>query len=283
VSNGAAETLTENTVRRFGETWLSNWRENWPRLKGLPGIKRWFGRFEGVPALVVNAGPSLEKDLAEIWEYRDRFLTICVDRAYPRMLAGGVSPHVTISLDSSEVVAGWFADRERGDLTCVVPWQSPRLIQAVPMRDTVPYTEWNPDVSIWRDIAEESFGSRDAQAQFDYFGALLPGGTVGNVACDLAVKMGCDPVIFVGLDLCYRITADEFGNRRAETIPAFDAARAWYEDEFFPTFKKRYVNCSGSSTLRRGCELKRFSEAAKEMALSEPRNFAWELRRRLRP
>ncbi|HNV72854.1 MAG TPA: DUF115 domain-containing protein, partial [Candidatus Ozemobacteraceae bacterium] len=58
----------------------------------LPGVRRLFGRFAGLPAVVVAAGPSLEKNVALLAEIKDRFLIIAVDTAFRQLTVRGLKP-----------------------------------------------------------------------------------------------------------------------------------------------------------------------------------------------
>ena len=51
------------TLAKFEKTWTSNISRNISRFISTPGINIFYDRFKGIPALVICAGPSLEKSL----------------------------------------------------------------------------------------------------------------------------------------------------------------------------------------------------------------------------
>lgn len=267
--------MNSNTESRFRPEWESNWAANWPLVKDRPGLNRLFGGFSGAPGLVVNAGPSLEFDLRAIRGLRGRAFILCVDRAYPKLQEAGVEPDMVITLDPQAVVAGWFSGHARGVPVAACPWQHPETLKRIPLNDLVPYVEFNPDIEFWRDKYErDNAGER--------FGWLTAGGTVGAVACSGAVALGLNPVMFTGLDLSVEVFIGLDGREACRTLPAFLANARWYEEHYFPQAPEvRFVNCSKTTILKRGVELLPLEDAAKAYALETPRNFRWEIRKRL--
>lgn len=74
-----------------------NWVVDYPGMEG-------FDRMDKPPAaVIVGAGPTLEGSLDFLRAMQDRIPILAVDVAVPKLLAGGVHPHIAVVMDRSEV------------------------------------------------------------------------------------------------------------------------------------------------------------------------------------
>ena len=62
---------------------------------------RLFDKFKGIPAIVVAAGPSLDKNIDLLKKIKGRFPIIAVDTALRHMIANGIKPDIVCAADSS--------------------------------------------------------------------------------------------------------------------------------------------------------------------------------------
>ncbi len=201
--------LTEATVRRAARAWfgaranqearrqnggryLLNTLRNAPAIAALADAAALSGRFTGVPAIVVAAGPSLDRNLAEIIRYRERALVIAVDTALRPLLGAGVHPDLAVAVDPSEANARHLVD-----------------LPACPETHLV--AEGSLDPEAVRHFAGRAFVFRVADHHpwpwlrglgLDR-GRLRAWGSVLTTAFDLALGMGCDPIVFTGADLAF--------------------------------------------------------------------------------
>ena len=76
-----------NTLRRFGVVWVRNLLANLDLVVNAPGATTLPGRFAGLPALVLAAGPSLALVLPQLRRLRRGMLVVAVDRTSYRELA----------------------------------------------------------------------------------------------------------------------------------------------------------------------------------------------------
>jgi hypothetical protein len=91
--------INANTLDKFSRLWVSNICRNLPMTSKVPGIRTLKGRFAGVPALLLAAGPTLEEVLPLLGEFRKRFLLVCVDTALKACLRVGIEPDFLILTD----------------------------------------------------------------------------------------------------------------------------------------------------------------------------------------
>ena len=150
------------------------------------------GAFAGVPAIVVGAGPSLDRDLDGLRQAQDRALLVAVDLAVPPLLAAGVRPHLVVSVDAAQFAAQHLAALHdtRG------MWLA---------------AEGSSDLALFAQFAGRSFVFRHDHhepwpwlgSQYLDRGRLDGPGSALTAAFDLAMRAGCSPVTFVGCDLAF--------------------------------------------------------------------------------
>ncbi|MEO5821822.1 MAG: 6-hydroxymethylpterin diphosphokinase MptE-like protein [Vicinamibacteraceae bacterium] len=150
------------------------------------------GAFDGVPAIVVAAGPSLDSVIADVSRLADRALVIAVDTALRPLLTQGVVPHLAVAVDPSERNARHLTDLEGADSTWLVaePSVHPLVFPSFAGRTFVFRVGDNHP---WPWLA--SLGVRR--------GTLAAWGSVLVSALDLAIRVGARPIAIVGADLAY--------------------------------------------------------------------------------
>lgn len=152
-----------------------------------------FEQFKGVPAIICGAGPSLAKVLPQLHQLRDKALIFAGGSAINALNAGGLDPHFAAGIDPNSaqyqrlITASSFETpyfyRSRMHHQAFRLIHGPRLyVNGGGGYDT---PEWVEDeLGIQGDIIDE-------------------GHNVVNFCTALACELGCDPIIFVGLDLAY--------------------------------------------------------------------------------
>lgn len=150
------------------------------------------GAFAGVPAVLVAAGPSLDRNLVDIASYRDRVLLIAVDTALRPLLGAGIEPDLVVGVDPTEANARHLAELPPCPGTYFVSEGSldPEAMPAFAGRTFYfRVTDHTP----WPWLREQGIER----------GKLRAWGSVLTTAFDLALKMGCDPIAFTGADLAF--------------------------------------------------------------------------------
>lgn len=151
-----------------------------------------FGAFAGVPAIVIGAGPSLDRNLDALATVGDRALIIAADTALRPLLAAGISPHLVVAADPSDHNARHLQDLPPCDATWLVAEGSvgSQAFEAFAGRTFV-FRLGGHEPWPWL----ESLGLARAP--------LRAWGSVVTSAFDLAIRAGCDPIVFAGLDLAF--------------------------------------------------------------------------------
>ncbi|HOY67958.1 MAG TPA: DUF115 domain-containing protein [Candidatus Ozemobacteraceae bacterium] len=180
------------TLMYTGNEFHTNAFANLPDVLGMPGVGRLFDRFAGVPAVIVAAGPSLEKNVHLLAEVRDRYLIISVDTSFRQLVARGIRPHIVLAADPSYLNSLDFVgvEHETDVVLAVEPMTHPDILTSFQ----------GPKMAM-------TFGG-GLHRLIDRFreptGTLLSWGSISTTAFDLARRCACDPIVFVGLDLSFQ-------------------------------------------------------------------------------
>lgn len=188
----AGAQANEDARRRFAGRYLLNTLTNLPAICAESDASRLTGALAGVPAVVVAAGPSLDRNLPHLARVADRVAIIAVDTAVRPLLAAGLRPHVAVAVDPSELNARHLKD----------------LPDA---RDIWLAAEGSIDSSVLDRFTGRSFVFKVSDHEpwpwlrgmgIDR-GTLKAWGSVLTTAFDLAIRMDCSSIVFAGADLAY--------------------------------------------------------------------------------
>lgn len=159
----------------------------WPGLNDLAGVA------QGRSAIVVSAGPSLQRNLhlLEDPEVRKHFVIIATQTMLKPLLARGIKPHFVTALDYHEISRRFYEGLTPADVegvTLVVePKANPAILDAFP----------GAIRCVADRVLDEILGAELYEPRTD----LPPGATVAHLAYYLARHLGADPVIMIGQDL----------------------------------------------------------------------------------
>jgi hypothetical protein len=169
----------------------TNMVRNMPAAMKRPGVQALFGVFEGVPGIVVSAGPSLGKNVRELAHAKGRAVIIAVDTALRVLLDHGIEPDLVVSIDFSSRNLRYFEGVDTSRLRLVVDSEVfPAIVEAF------------EGPCFYAEIANKS-ASRWLARALGPRGGLDKGLSVAHTAFLLAIEMGCRPIAFVGQDLAY--------------------------------------------------------------------------------
>lgn len=172
---------------------LRNLFQNIDRYVTVPGIRELKNVARGRAAVVVSAGPSLERNIAELARpgVRDRVVVIATQTVLKTLLRRGIKPHFVTALDYHEISARFYEGLTEKDVEGVTLVAEPKANPAI--LDAFPGT-----ILCTRDAVLDELLGRGLRRDH---GQLPPGSTVAHLCYYLARHLGCDPVILAGQDL----------------------------------------------------------------------------------
>lgn len=144
----------------------------------------------GMPAVLVSAGPSLDKNIDQLREIQDCVFILAVDTALNTVLNHEIIPDMTISIDGHKPVELFKNPKTK---------EIPIALSSRSNKEIIPF------------ISQKRFyelSSKELLAKlFHNIGKevveLPTGGSVANNACALLQRMGFQIIIFMGQDLAY--------------------------------------------------------------------------------
>ncbi|UOF91409.1 DUF115 domain-containing protein [Fodinisporobacter ferrooxydans] len=193
VNNYRGALADMGTRVRFGDQWARNILGNLPYILQSADLKELLHAFSGKPAILVSAGPSLNKNIQLLKEVGDRALIVCVDTAYRSLYRQGIVPHLLVSVDGSESNAHDFEGVEYSGIPLVMEMTAHESIAANhtgkklmlhSVRELTPWLE-----KILGEPLNPTY--------------MPTGGSVSCTAFSIIEHLGCDPIIFIGQDLSY--------------------------------------------------------------------------------
>jgi hypothetical protein len=290
------------TVARMGDLWSANYDANRAAIRAGGKVASLTDRFAGVPAVVVGAGPSLDRTLPTLAAVAGRVVIIAVDTIWAGLKAAGIEPHLAISLDPQPEIAWFYRQADSTRQYLVAPTIVHPDVVAAWKGEIVFYNKYAPDIP---QIAAIANADRSV-------GMLIPGGTVLSVGFDLAFRMGCEPIAFVGQDLSYppdgraysavsgyadrtrddmetlgrgeMMTEVDIFGRRVMTQKNLHVTKQWMEWAFVNLKRKtpcRFYNCTEGGIVTENCVIASFAEWGARFAQGAPKNFAWDIRKAL--
>lgn len=150
------------------------------------------GAFTGTPAIIVGAGPSLDDQLTTLATVADRAVIIASDTTLRPLARAGIAPPLTVAVDPGDANARHLTGLDQLAATWLVGEGSldPRCFERFRGR-TFSFEVSGHEPWPWL----AGHGLRR--------GRLRAWGSVVTSAMDLALVMGCDPIVFVGTDLAF--------------------------------------------------------------------------------
>ena len=272
-------TSNRNIKLHYGDIWFDLLLKNLPYIsKGIP-VNDLKNQYKDVPAIIVSAGPSLNKNIHELQNVKSS-LILSGGRTLKALMERNIKLDFICAVDPLE--------------------ESYKLVQGYIDKVKCPlvFYEGTND-KIVRDHKKEKIFSTNSQfinkLYKKHIQSLSSGGSVAHSMTFLAAYMGCNPIIFVGQDLAYtgeqghakcaedsfrKVTFEDYkktddiyvkdinGNevRTSITLNSFKIA---LENiiSLFPNIK--FINATEGGVNIRGAENKNLREVVKEIEGNE--------------
>lgn len=158
----------------------------------LIDLKREFDKIdlENIPAIIVAAGPSLDKNINDLKEAKGKAFIIAVDTALNALAKAEIRPDIAITVDPHKPIS-LFKHEKMQDVPIVFQLCSNNEI-----------CSFHKGKRIYHQGSESILDKFNIRFNKDSI-ILETGGSVANDAYSLAQKLGFKTIIFVGQDLAY--------------------------------------------------------------------------------
>lgn len=208
---GHASAVNSLSTERKGKDWVNNLLDNLPLLLTSPTIMGSDNVLSGVPAFIVGAGPSLDRNGHLVEECMQRGLVIAINSA-----SLAVPHHMQVSLESNDLSAK-LADNEA--IKCYSMIAHPNVTRR----------------SRFCPIYSGELAS--VQEELLAHQRLATCGSSTTAAVTLAMRLGCSPIVLVGQDMAYtddRVYASSTGFDDATKINGDKLSYDWRKSAALP-------------------------------------------------
>lgn len=168
------------------DNYLNNWKHVFRGIDYSVFLKK----YNNVPAVIVGAGPSLEKNIEHLKQVKGNAIIMCVDAALDTLINAGIIPDIVASIERTEITTKFY---KREVIPEDIIYLGPNVIPGSILErfDRIIFTGRKGD------------GLFNCFNEFLGFNNLSIGANVSHILIAFAQYLGCNPIIFVGLDLAY--------------------------------------------------------------------------------
>lgn len=165
------------------------------------GIDKLFNYYEGIPIFIVSAGPSLDKNINQLKQIKNKGIILAVGKAVWALSIAGVQPDLIIVTDPTSAI---YRDQIKG-----IDIKVPIIVLSTCDKNVMVNYEGYKLIAF-----QEGYEPAEVYAGENNFKLVRTGGSVATTALDIAIKLGGGPIIFVGQDL-----APTEGRSHARGVP----------------------------------------------------------------
>lgn len=244
------------TVVAFSQRWIYNQFQNVREInKNTIPLSEIFGSFKGIPAVVAGAGPSLEKQLELLKQNESKILVLSAGSSVNILEKNDIEPHIQVAIDGGinedKIIGGIKSKKTKlayfPNLSC----GSIKLFKGKKF--------WYKGTGYSSINFFEKFIGLNTTA-------VEMGPSCVHSAVDIAIKMGCNPIILIGQDMAYtnqqlyakgaalydsvnedvrdRIVVKDLYGNETTTNSSFMAIKMYFESYVKQHDNVDYINCT---------------------------------------
>lgn len=180
--------VRDSGIRNFKRLFQNNFRENVVHCNGY--VDELKERFEGKNAIVVAAGPSLDRNIHLLRNLPDHTVVVAVGTVFRKMIQLGIEPDYVVFLDAQKHMIHQIAGLEDKQIPIIV---SASACKGLAMHYQGPKYL----------VCQEGYDKAVSYAGERGYQVYASGGSVSTIALDICLRLGCKEVAYIGLDLAY--------------------------------------------------------------------------------
>lgn len=186
-----------STSEYFKYLWQLNCLMNLSNLNGSYNGNELKDKFKNIPAVIVSAGPSLNKNISQLNGLADKCLILAGGSSVRILQENKIKPHFSVAIDGSPLVKDIFAGYKGDDIPLVYFNRLYyEIVESYPGKKIV-----------FIDVIDE-YSKYFAKAMNISFHEFETDQTVAGINVLLASYLGCNPIVFIGQD--FALTNLEF-------------------------------------------------------------------------
>lgn len=237
---------------------------------------------ENIPAIVVGAGPSLDKNIAQLKEAKGKACIIACDTALKPLIREGITPDLFVVVDAEKPLE-LFEDEKIWSVPMVSNINIPYEIMKKHVGKKFLFDNLGITQAVLKNISKDG-------SQFPPISTIHTGGSVANDAFSIAKAMGAKNIILIGMDLAntggkihasgtLQQEAEENYNREIwvesidgdmiPTLPQFKHYLKWFEQQIEEDEDIHVVDATEGGALIHGSEVITLNEAIQKYCKKE--------------
>ncbi|MEM7306855.1 MAG: 6-hydroxymethylpterin diphosphokinase MptE-like protein [Planctomycetota bacterium] len=196
VSRTVEESLRARRLRvakldRHGPGWLAQAMEALPEVARHGSVAALDGAFAKRPCFIASPGPSLEKNAALLRDVKGRAVIAASTHALAPLQAQGVVPDLVLAAGPEERLLRHYSGVDLSG------------VEALLVGATCHRGHWEQGARRHLSFANGDQLDDWIHRPYREDARLASGGSVACSAVSLALRMGCDPIVFLGQDLAF--------------------------------------------------------------------------------
>ncbi len=182
--------LVENTRSVRYREWIRHIMENVERISEDPLVMGMGDALKGVPAFIVGAGPSLDKNIELLREASQKGVVICVEVSGRSIAKRSLpAPHFLVSLEGNNLSSEIEVSTASGNTIRAISLSANPASLSAGKGPLLPFFEFLPG---FRGLTE-----------LTAMQGITVGGSVSTAAFSIALQLGCSPIVLLGQDLAF--------------------------------------------------------------------------------
>ncbi|MCB2288848.1 DUF115 domain-containing protein [Clostridium sp. CS001] len=179
-----------STSLNFSKQFFKCYARNIKKIVDSNIINKFKDKFKGMSAIIVSAGPSLEKNIHLLKDIQDKFIIITGGRTLNTLLEKGIKPDFVCSIDPGDASYKVIEKALNSDVPLVFSEVSNyKMVE-----------EYEGEKIFFEDIDFKDTTDKLLGLEVD---SLWQGGSVAHICISLGAYLGCGNIIFIGQDLAY--------------------------------------------------------------------------------
>lgn len=184
------------TSKKRGKMWEDNILNNLYLMLKRPGVNVLYQLYEDKPAILVAAGPSLNKNMHLLKEVKNKAIIIAADAVLKVLLKNDIIPDIVTAVDGYKHILKYFTDLDYSKLHNTVLVTVPQFFNHI-------LEEWPGPV-----VFSPDYGTGEGvvcwlEKYRGFMGRLATGGSVAHLSFAVANVLKANPIVFVGQDLAF--------------------------------------------------------------------------------
>lgn len=180
-----------NSINNHDKVWYKNFVRNFRYIKETVPVRALEGSFKNVPAVICAAGPSISYDIEALKKLKKNVLIAAAGTGITVLESNGIKADIAGAMD--------------GDISEAILFRDLNINRNVNLFYSFQVNEY---------VLENAEGNKFLMNQINmdwYINSNLnwkayeqfSGSSIANVMAENLARLGCNPIIFLGQDLCY--------------------------------------------------------------------------------